>query len=375
MIDIDDSETNEIPEEETNKKPLSSEDIADLEKLISEALKSRNQAEVLKGQAAITIAEVEKEKLNIKAIKARIEFDERRRAAEDRRTKEADKDEKGNIQEPAYSGIDRRTGNERRTREEELEFEEKRRQASDRRQREALRDEHGNIIEKVYTGPDRRSGKDRRAEREALIRQDYRKLVIRSITYSAIFGSTLIFIIILLFAPELLKLKEFAKTIDYKAAVEKVVDASSKERFLGATLNKYLGKVENYVLGVRDALFDIGTADGSNTAQDVATIKNVLNNLHTLNISSEEDQASTLNAMSSIKNIVVSAITNDPQSLKKTILEVTDIEGQARNILERSQSKSVVAAGMLFALNEFRNNIYSGNSYESDINLIKKARR
>ena len=87
---------------------------------------------------------------------------------------------------------------------------------------------------------------------------------------------------------------------------------------------------------------------------------------------SDEDKTAAKGAMKGLTNTVITTLTSDPATIKETLINAANVDETARTVLEKSQSKSVAAAALLFALNEFRDNIYSGNSYESDITLIKK---
>jgi len=321
MIDIDDSEIDDLPSQE-NKEALSPEEESELDSLIEEALKSRNKSEVIRGEAAITVAEAEKERKLFLALKAKLEF-------------------------------------------------ERRKDQEDRRQKAAVRDEHGNVSESSYKGPDRRSGIDRRAERENALRKEYHKFLIRSASYGLGITTILISLTFLLFAPEYFKVKEFLKGVDFKAIASAIGNSGVKDISVSASLNRYIGNVENYVKDLAEATDDAKNIKGNDPNNDLGIVKNIFDNLNKISAGDGDNRGTSL-ALHGLKSIIFSTLTSNPEDIKKTLINSANVDDNVRNVLEASKGKSVAAAALLFALNEFRDNIYSGNSYESDITLIKK---
>lgn len=342
MIDIDDSEIDKVPEDKDESSEASSE-----RKTIFEALTARNSAEFIRGDAAIYKAEAEKAKLEAEELK-KVAAEEKAKAAE----------EKAKAEEL----IEKYEGEERRKHEIN----------EDRRQRQTTYDEEGNVKSKSYTGPDRRSGRDRRKEREELIRREHNKFLMRSATYAAIVGTVIISTSLTLFAPEAFKIKEFLTHLDYKAIAKKVSDSGISNISISATLNRYIGNVENYIEGVAEATKGIKSVGEGNATQDIAAIKGALHNIGSMHGASYEDKIAARNAAHNLKKVITNTLAGNPKEIKETLLKATDVNETTRTVLENSQSKSVAAAVLLFALNEFRDNIYSGNSYESDLTLIKK---
>lgn len=261
----------------------------------------------------------------------------------------------------------------------EILFEEKKessdeKRSLDRRQHDAGRDERGFINEPAYHGIDRRSGHDRRLpadiKQQELIRKDRIKFFLRSCAYTTFFTGLFVGVFFLLFAPECIKIREFLKTTDLKKITQEIVPG--EEFYLEGYLNRKIEKIENYFEGVTSAARGDEDNDNKQNSMDLAKISAVLKKMGELQNGTDAEKTNSRKSISNLKNILLNASQSNPSDLAGIISAATDYDVVLRTLLEPVKDKNVAAAAILIVLNEFRDNVYSGNSYESDLRVIKR---
>jgi len=256
---------------------------------------------------------------------------------------------------------------------EEIEAAAEEKRQKDRRQHAPKHDAKGLINEPQYHGIDRRSGRDRRSSYEIrqqeLIRRDRRNFFFRSFSYTVGFATLFLGVTFLLFAPECIKIKEFLKTVNFEKVAQSIIPEEGF--YLEGFLNRKIETVENYIWGYSESARGIERVNMQNGSKDLATISEVFKRLKNLDRTSG-NRGDVSNSLNNLKDAVFNALASNPEDLAKTISSATSYDTILRSILEPIKDKNVTAAAMLIVLNEFRDNVYSGNSYESDLRVIKR---
>ena len=263
-----------------------------------------------------------------------------------------------------------------------------RRRGPDRRKSRAVIDRQGVVRADGYTGPDRRAGLDRRSyeqrQRDRIVKEKWR-FFNRTVVTSSFFTICILYGAAFLLAPEIFQAKTEAKKIE---AMQAQMDALNKKyaaaqmqlqkeqsSSIGNAISTGIGHVQDSVETVRTtakALADVAgvAAQNTETGRKLSNVVNVLSTMGKLN-STPTGRKAVDASMTKLKAIM--AVTgSDPASLNAALTEARKSDPTLDKILGSVDAKDVGAAALLLALNEYRNNVNSGQPFQSDLTVLRK---
>ncbi len=256
-----------------------------------------------------------------------------------------------------------------------------RRSGVDRRQSKAVFDEHGNVHTTTYSGPDRRVSADRRAHQQrqaAMAKQEKWKFITRGLFTSLFFLIALAYLINLLLAPELAKIRLQEKKVAQMEAMmaqqqaahpapatpQPEAEATSEEKDnadinIGGHLNSLIETANKPLPAVKNGL-----------AAAPSALASVIQNFNTLQ-SSAQGQPAANNAIDTIKSILFAA--NGSGAQAEAALENAKKDDPAiAAVMGNVNGTDLKAAALLLALNEFRGNVDSARPFETDLAVLRK---
>ncbi|MEZ0260218.1 MAG: uroporphyrinogen-III synthase [Alphaproteobacteria bacterium] len=261
-----------------------------------------------------------------------------------------------------------------------------RRRLDDRRQKRAVIDRTGTVRGEGYTGPDRRTGLDRRSYEErqqARIRGEQWRFFNRSLLMGAVFTGAILYAGAFLMAPEFFQANKEAEKLQKMEAQmtdlqKKYLEMQKKQEeaqssSLGNILSHQIGGLEDKAAAVSSTVTVIkdvaaAAAQKTETGRAVSEIFKVLGNINQLN-KTPEGRKTVQSAMSVLKMILGGAYSGDTASL----IEAARKQDPAlAKVLGDIDAKDVGAAAMLLALNEFRSNVQTHQTFDQDLAVLQK---
>lgn len=260
-----------------------------------------------------------------------------------------------------------------------------RRRTDDRRQKRAIIDRTGTVRADTYTGPDRRTGLDRRAyeaRQSARIRGEKWRIFNRSLIMGAFFTAAMLYAGAFLLAPELFEAnKEAAKIKQMEAQMtdlqRKMLEMQKKQEdhssSIGNMISRQIGSMENSAAAVSSTVGTISdvasaVAQKTETGRAVSEIFKVLSNINQLN-KTPEGRKTVKSGMDVLKMVLSGAYSGDPAGL---IDAARKQDPALAKIIGGVDAKDVGAAAMLLALNEFRGNVSTHQTFDQDLAVLQK---
>ncbi len=280
-----------------------------------------------------------------------------------------------------------------------------RRQRIERRQQRTIYDASGNVRSNAYSGPDRRTGADRRSHRarqQERVRAEKMRFVSRTIVMSAFFIAALAYAGVFLMAPEFF---EFTKRQDKERAIEEQIrsyedqirELQQRQNDLlkhqgmapmpheqpqhaaspgiGQRLGSAIGAVGGAVDSVTSAVSSVGT-DAQKMAQKTETYQSLQSLMRMMSVvnnmtRSTEGVEKTDDMMGRLRTVMDGAPAN-PEGLSKAVADAQKADPALAQVMGGIAPKDLGAAAMLLTMNELRGNIGGGQSFESDLKIIRK---
>lgn len=280
-----------------------------------------------------------------------------------------------------------------------------RRQRIERRQQRTMYDANGNVRSNAYSGPDRRTGADRRSHRarqQERVRAEKMRFVSRTIVMSAFFIAALAYAGVFLMAPEFF---EFTKRQDKERAIEEQIrsyedqirELQQRQNDLlkhqglapmpheqpqhaaspgiGQRLGSAIGAVGGAVDSVTSTVSSVGT-DAQKMAQKTETYQSLQSLMRMMSVvnnmtRSTEGVEKTDDMMGRLRTVMDGAPAN-PEGLSKAVADAQKADPALAQVMGGIAPKDLGAAAMLLTMNELRGNIGGGQSFESDLKIIRK---
>jgi len=287
-----------------------------------------------------------------------------------------------------------------------------RRRGADRRQKYTAPDARGQISNDKYSGPDRRTGIDRRSyqERQAgRIAAERWKFFNRTTLMAGFFALCVLYAAGFLLAPEVFQMGQ--KTDDIHAMQAKVNElnqrildlqkqqqgeilgignklAAAEERDIsfGQKLYHKLGEIEaatqrasslaesvtSVAGGAASRVGDAAVAAANKTevGRDLTSFIRVLANLSAAG-KTKEGQGSITRSFIKLREVLALAPT-DSAGLNRAVANALKDDPDLQRLLGNIDARDLGAAALLLALNEFRGNITTNNSFEQDLLIMQK---
>lgn len=266
------------------------------------------------------------------------------------------------------------------------EGEPERRRGSDRRQRDVERDDSGNIKTSAYTGPDRRTGLDRRAymerQRKAIVAEKMR-FIHRSLLTFGVFFFLIVLAAVFLLAPEYAWLKKRAVTMaPQEVLVKQEQPAPSKP--IGLIMNQQISKVEQSTAGLSDTTQAMIARAGeagqiaAQTAQQLASgdatglreLVDFIGNTRQM-AASPEGRQQLNTAVDQLKSYL-GGWRGDAAGFSAAVEQARTKNPALNTMLGSVSSQDVEAAAMLLLMSEFRGNLAMGRPFEQDLQVVKQ---
>ena len=265
-----------------------------------------------------------------------------------------------------------------------------RRRGPDRRQRRAIIDRQGVVRSDAYNGPDRRTGVDRRSyeqrQHDRITKEKWR-FFNRTVVTSSFFTICILYGAAFLLAPEIFEAKKEAKKIEqmqaqmdalnkkYAALQSQRAAPPPSEPSFGSVLSNQIGHVQDTVQTIKSTASAVSTV-ATTVAQNTETgraLQQMINVLATLNkMNSTAGGRKNVNASMEKLKAILATTGADPAALNKAISDARKSDPALDKILGGVDEKDVGAAAMLLALNEYRNNVHSGQPFQSDLMVLRK---
>jgi uroporphyrinogen-III synthase len=272
-----------------------------------------------------------------------------------------------------------------------------RRRGPDRRQTRAVIDRQGIVRDDSYTGPDRRAGVDRRSYEQRQhdrIKKEKWRFFNRTVVTSSFFTICILYGGAFLLAPELFQWDKESKKLE---AMQTRMDELNKkyaalqaqrglppapppaavepETSFGAELSNQIGHVQDTVQTIKSTASAAATvatsvAQNTQTGKALQQMINVLATLNKMN-STTAGRKNVSDSMDKLKAILATTGA-DPMTLNNALADARKKDPTLDKILGGVDEKDVGAAAMLLALNEYRNDVHSGQPFQSDLMVLRK---
>lgn len=263
-----------------------------------------------------------------------------------------------------------------------------RRRGPDRRKSRAVIDRQGLVRSDGYTGADRRTGVDRRSyeqrQRDKIVKEKWR-FVNRTVVTTSFFTICILYGVGFLLAPEIFQAKKQAKEIEAMQAQYDALNRKyqlvqqqqqqSTSSSIGNAISNQIGQVQEGVETIKSTAKTLSNVAGvaaqnTDAGRKVANVLNVLSTLSKLN-STPAGRKSVDASMTKLKAIM-SVTGADPAQLNSALAEARKTDTTLDKVLGSVDPKDVGAAAMLLALNEYRNDVHSGQPFQGDLAVLRK---
>lgn len=261
-----------------------------------------------------------------------------------------------------------------------------RRRGNDRRQREADRDDSGQVKSRGYTGPDRRTGLDRRAymerQRKVIVAEKMR-FIHRSMLTFGVFFFLIVLAGVFLLAPEYAWLQKKAKQI---APSEVLAQHQPEEPSvpLGLAMNRQIERVENATAGIsattQAMIARAGEAGqvAAQTAQQLAAgntsglreLVDFIGNARQMSMS-PQGRVQLDGAVDRLK-AQLGNWQGDAQGFSTAVQKARAQDPVLNGMLASVSPQDMEAAAMLLLMGEFRGNLNTGRSFEQDLAVVSQ---
>lgn len=242
-----------------------------------------------------------------------------------------------------------------------------RRRGEERRKTPPAFDANGNIVTPTYVGPDRRSGLDRRdfqdhaqpAKEDKIIREKW-KFINRTAITSAFITAAVLYAGAFLMAPEIFSAHENAEKLKaveaQMAALQQRAAAVARTHPVGGTLNSAIEQVSNAAENIQ--------------LTDVSQLSHVVSSFGQM-MQAPDGQGAMAAMMEKIKTITAENAGN-PAAIDQALSDARAADPAMGVVFKNIPSANLRAAAMLLALNEFRNNVGTGRSFDEDLSMMEK---
>lgn len=259
-----------------------------------------------------------------------------------------------------------------------------RRHRTDRRQKRALVDKRGFVHADSYTGPERRTGVDRRSyeqrQHDRITKEKWR-FFNRSVVTGALLSIAILYAGAFLLAPEFFEAKNEAKKIKEMQAQ---MDAINKrmaqlqeehQTSLSSQISNKIGEFQDTVQTIKSTAGAVSTVaqtvvQNTETGKALQQMINVLSTLNKINSTTTGRKAVDA-SMEKLKAIM--AVTGaDPERLNAAIAEARKSDPTLDKVFGNVDAKDLGAAALLLALNEYRDDVNSGQPFQNDLAVLRK---
>ena len=260
-----------------------------------------------------------------------------------------------------------------------------RRRGNDRRQRDADRDDTGQVNANTYTGPDRRTGLDRRAymerQRKVIVAEKMR-FIHRSMLTFGVFFFLIVLAGVFLLAPEYAWLQSKAKQL---APSELLAREPQKPAVpLGLAMNRQIEKVEKASAGLsattQAMIARAGEAGqmAAQTAQQLASgdttglreLVDFIGNARQMSMS-QQGRVQLDGAVENLKDHL-GGWQGDAQGFSTAVQKARAQDPVLNSMLGSVSTQDMEAAAMLLLMGEFRGNLNTGRSFEEDLAVVSQ---
>lgn len=237
----------------------------------------------------------------------------------------------------------------------------------DRRKSKAVFDEHGHVHTTTYSGPDRRK------KQQDVLKKEKWAFVNRGVFTAVFFMIMLAYLVNILLAPEIAKIRLQEKKIaemEVMMAQQQAAQpqAQPQPAVPLATENDdgvhIAGEIHSAIESLSKPIPDVDLSAAP------AALAGVVQNFNTLQ-SSPEGQPVAHDAIDTIKSILFAA-NGDPERAEIALENAKKEDPSVAAVMGNVDGNDLKAAGLLLALNEFRSNVGSSRPFETDLAVLRK---